>query len=187
VTPAEPRDLPPRVVLATTNPDKVAEWRAIAPEVGWVPRPDLPEPDETGATCAENALLKARATAEATGLPALGDDVGLFVDVWGGRPGVDLKPWALSLGGWGGARAALAGVAGARATYVCAVALAWPDGRARVVDGVVSGRVGPADGHGPGVEPCFTPDGHAASLSRLAPDERAAAHHRHRAWALLRG
>jgi XTP/dITP diphosphohydrolase len=179
--------VPDRVVLATTNPDKAAEWRAIAPEVGWVARPGLPEPDETGGTCAENALIKARAAAAATGMVALGDDVGLFVDPWGGRPGVDLKPWALALGGWRAARAALAGVAGARATYVCAVALAWPDGRARVVEGVVSGRVGPADGEGPGVEPCFTPDGYDASLSRLPPADRAAAHHRHRAWALLRG
>lgn len=118
-----------RLLLATSNPDKVAEWRRIAPGVEWEVDPSLPSPDETGATCAENARLKARAAWLATGRRALGDDVGLWVEALGGGPGVDLKPWAESLGGWEAARAALAAVAGSRAVYRCGLALCGPTAR----------------------------------------------------------
>lgn len=173
------------LLLATGNPGKVAEWRALAPDVEWLLR-ELPEPDETGATTAENALLKARAARDATGLDALGDDVGLLVPAWGGRPGVDLKPWALGLGGWEAARAALAAAAGAEATFECALALARADGTELVVVGTTAGRLRAPDGPGPGVEPCFAPEGSERSLAAMPPEARSAAHHRHRAWRELR-
>ncbi len=86
-----------RVVLATHNPHKVEEFQAIVAEV----RPDLevvgydgPEPVEDGVTFAANALIKARAAAQHTGLPALADDSGVAVDVLGGSPGVFSAYWA---------------------------------------------------------------------------------------------
>jgi XTP/dITP diphosphohydrolase len=175
---------PPTVVLATGNPDKVAEWRLLAPEVGWTVVPGLPSPDETGSTVVENAVIKARAAFLATGLPALGDDVGLWVEAWSGAPGLDLKPWAESLGGWVAARAALAEVAGSPATYRCGVALCGPTGLL-TAEGVAHGHVAPADGDGPGVEPCFVPGGQQRSLASLAPDLRRSLHHRVRALQAL--
>jgi XTP/dITP diphosphohydrolase len=174
--------LPSPLLLATGNADKVREWRTLVPDL--VVRDGLPSPDETGATCEENARLKAVSAALATGLPALGDDVGLDVEALGWGPGKDLKPWAEALGGWDAAREALARLGG-RARYHCALAIAWPDGRVVSVDAVVSGRVGAPAGHGPGVEPCFTPDGATASLSELPAAERAERHHRHLALRLL--
>jgi XTP/dITP diphosphohydrolase len=88
---------PRRVVLATHNPHKVEEFQAIVAAT----RPDLevvgydgPEPVEDGTTFAANALIKARAAAAHTGLPALADDSGLCVDVLGGAPGVFSAYWA---------------------------------------------------------------------------------------------
>lgn len=175
-----------RLLLATSNTDKVAEWRRIAPDVDWVAVAGLPSPDETGATCGENARIKARAAAATTGWRALGDDVGLWVDALGGRPGVDLKPWAESLGGWPAARAALAALAGSPATYRCGLALCGPDGVEVVVEGAVTGWIGPPRGAGPGVEPCFRPGDGDRTLSECSDAERARLHHRWRAWAALR-
>ncbi len=86
-----------RIVLATHNPHKVEEFQAIVAAT----RPDLqviaydgPEPVEDGVTFAENALIKARAAAAHTGLPALADDSGICVDVLGGAPGVFSAYWA---------------------------------------------------------------------------------------------
>lgn len=86
-----------RIVLATHNPHKVEEFQAIVAEV----RPDLeviaydgPEPVEDGVTFAANSLIKARAAAAHTGLPALADDSGVAVDVLGGSPGVFSAYWA---------------------------------------------------------------------------------------------
>lgn len=179
--------LPPRLLLATGNPAKVAEWRRLlAGRVELVVRDDLPSPVEDGATCAENALVKARAAHAATGLPTLADDVGLWVDAMDGRPGLELRRWADELGGWPAARAALAEVAGSPATYVCGVALV--DGATeRWIEARTAGTIAAPRGEGPGVEACFVAHGATGTLPELSADERAAVHHRHRALRALTG
>jgi len=90
--------LPERVVIGTKNPDKLAEMIAVlgaaVPGLEVVEGESWPDVDETGATLAENALLKARAVAEATGHAAIADDTGLEVDALGGRPGVHTARFA---------------------------------------------------------------------------------------------
>src|SRR2546426_7798824 len=90
-----------RLVLATRNAHKIAELRAILAGaaldielVGADVYPDVPDVKETGVTFAENALLKARTLAQATGLPAVADDSGLCVDVLGGAPGIFSARWS---------------------------------------------------------------------------------------------
>ena len=89
----------PVLVLATRNPHKVGEMRDLLGDmpvmlVGMDAYPDAPEPDETGATFGENARIKARETALATGQMALADDSGICVDALGGRPGIYSARWA---------------------------------------------------------------------------------------------
>jgi XTP/dITP diphosphohydrolase len=176
-------------VLATGNPDKVAEWKELLAPLGIaVVTPELPEAREDGGSCAANALLKARSAVAATQLPALADDVGLEVDALGGRPGAELKPWAMSAGGWTEARRVMAATAGgSRATYRCALALAFvaPRRDPIVTEGTLRGVIGPPAGDGRGLEPCFYPEGFTRSLAQLGADDRARIHHRAKAWELL--
>ncbi len=131
-----------RVVLATRNAHKVVEVRRILAEagldidlVGLDAFPDAPEVAETGLTFEENALLKARAIAEATGLPAIADDSGLAVDVLGGMPGIFSARWAGKHGDDAAnlqlVLAQLSDVADGHrgAAFVCAAAVARPRGR----------------------------------------------------------
>jgi XTP/dITP diphosphohydrolase len=173
--------LPSPLVLATGNPEKIAEWEELLADLGVaIERGDVPEVVEDGGTCLANALLKAMATSVATGRPALGDDVGLEVDAWNGAPGAELKPWALSVGGWTAARR-LAGATGGGATFRCALALVVP-GRAPVVtEGTVRGSLAPPTRDERGLEPCFVPDGAHTSLAELPSELRRRFHHRHRA------
>jgi XTP/dITP diphosphohydrolase len=136
------RPWPDRVVLATANRGKVAELRDLLAEVGSAAvLRDLPEPVEDAPDYAGNASIKARAAAAATGLPALGDDVGLEVEALDGEPGLRTRRWAEGLGGWGAAQEALRRVAGSRATFCCALALCLPDGTSVAALGVVRGFV----------------------------------------------
>jgi XTP/dITP diphosphohydrolase len=165
--------IPPRLVLATGNAEKRAEWARRLPGIELVPF-DGPSPAEDADDYVGNAVFKARAAA--TALPALGDDVGLEVDALGGRPGLETRRWADSLGGWDAARTELARVAGSGATYACGLALAWPDGRVETALGRVRGTIVAARGDGPGLEPCFVPDGETRTLAELG--ESSPLHHR---------
>src|SRR4051795_12565553 len=129
-------------VLATANPDKAAEIRAVLLDAGLdvelVPRPaDVPEVDETGTTLEENARLKAVALCQATGLPAVADDTGLAVDALGGAPGVYSARYAGTHGDDEANNrrllAEMADVPDERrgAAFVCALALADPEGEIR--------------------------------------------------------
>ena len=177
---------PSPVLLATGNPGKRAEWRALLGElrVEVVVR-DLPSPEEDGATYLDNAVLKGRAATARLGLVALGDDGGFEVDDWEGRPGPFTRRWAMEQGGWDAAREVLAAAAGSGATMVCAAALTWPDGRWVGVTGRVRGRVVPATVDGPGLEPCFLPDGADAPMPALPPEAWKRSHQRPRALRLL--
>lgn len=190
-----------RIVLATHNPHKVEEFDSIVSRV----RPDLeivgydgPEPVEDGVTFAENALIKARAAAAHTGLPALADDSGVCVDVLGGAPGVFSAYWA------GHRKDAAAnldllldqlsdiadGHRGAR--FVSTIALVTPEGAEHVVEGVWPGRLAtaPRGDNGFGYDPIFVPHredgtGGDRTAAELTAEEKNAASHRARAFVAL--
>lgn len=193
-----------RLVLATHNPGKVAELRAlVVPLVpGLAPEEIVsaaelaaPEPVEDGVTFADNALIKARALARATGLPAVADDSGLCVDVLGGAPGVFSARWS---GRHGDDAANLAlllaqladvGEAHRRAHFACAAALVTPDGTEVVETGTMPGVLthAPRGTGGFGYDPILAPDdqperartaGAALTGAELTPEEKNAISHR---------
>ncbi len=185
-----------RLVLATRNQHKIVELRrilaAVGAEVDLVGTdefPDVPEVAETGRTFEDNALLKARAVAAATRLPAVGDDSGLCVDELGGMPGIYSARWS---GRHGDDAANLAlllaqleGLPADRrgAFFVCAAALALPDGPSHVVDGRLYGRLveAPRGAGGFGYDPIFVPDGDTRTTAEMPPEEKDAISHRGRA------
>ena len=187
-------------MLATRNAHKVGELRAILAElgvavdlVGVSEYPDVPDVAETELTFAGNALLKAVAVAEATGLPAIADDSGICVDALNGMPGIFSARWA----GKHGDDAAnldllLAQVAdvpdGHRgAQFVCAAALAEPGGRRVVQEGRLEGallRARRGEG-GFGYDPVFLPHGSSVSTAELSAAEKNRISHRRRAFAAL--
>ncbi|PRY00373.1 XTP/dITP diphosphatase [Allonocardiopsis opalescens] len=182
-----------RLVLATRNAHKVEELRRILAGAGLEFEllsldafPDAPEVAETGATFAENALLKAHAIAAHTGLPAIADDSGLAVDALNGMPGVLSARWA---GPGHDDRANLelllsqvSDVPEERrgAQFVCAAVLARPDGAERVVEGVLSGSVttAPRGSNGFGYDPVFVPEGESRTTAELTAAEKDAISHR---------
>lgn len=189
-----------KVVLATHNPHKVAEFQQIVAST----RPDLevvgydgPEPVEDGVTFAENALIKARAASQHTGLAALADDSGICVDVLGGSPGVFSAYWA------GQKKDAAANlellldqlrdIADPHRTahFTSTIALVTPEGAEHVVVGNWPGRLAPSasGGGGFGYDPIFIPDGQPAGEERtvgdFTADEKQAQSHRARAFAEL--
>ncbi|WP_460782216.1 RdgB/HAM1 family non-canonical purine NTP pyrophosphatase [Microbacterium shaanxiense] len=188
-----------RIVLATHNPHKVAEFQQILA----MTRPDLevvgydgPEPVEDGVTFAENALLKARAAAAHTGLAAMADDSGICVDVLGGSPGIFSAYWA----GQKKDAAAnlellldqLADIADPHraAQFVSTIALVIPDGAEHTVAGVWPGRLArEASGSGGfGYDPIFIPDGQEAperSVGEFSDQEKQSQSHRARAFQAL--
>ncbi|WP_035793548.1 RdgB/HAM1 family non-canonical purine NTP pyrophosphatase [Kitasatospora mediocidica] len=191
---------PRRLVLATRNQHKVAELRAILATVGLDVElvgadayPEIPDVAETGVTFAENALLKAHALAQATGLPAVADDSGLCVDVLGGAPGIFSARWA---GKHGDDQAnldlllaQLSDIAPPHraAHFACAAAFALPDGTERVVEGRLSGdlRTAPAGAGGFGYDPILQPQGESRTCAELTADEKNAISHRGQAFRAL--
>ena len=180
-------------MLATNNARKLVELRHVLSDagldvvvLGLADLPPYPEPAETERTFEGNALLKARACVEATGLPALADDSGIEVDVLNGCPGVRSARWAgpecddaanneLLL------RQISDVPAGERdARFVCAMALALPDGGEEVVSRDWEGQVAlvPAGDNGFGYDPIFVPEGLAVTSAQLAPDAKNAISHR---------
>ena len=185
-----------RVVLATRNAGKIAELGRILADVGGGVEivglesfPDAPDVPETGLTFADNALLKARAIAACTGLPAVSDDSGLAADALHGMPGVLSARWAgrhgddtanleLLLG-------QLADVDERGAAFVCVAALALPDGGGEwTATGVLAGTLtrAPRGGNGFGYDPIFVPEGLSVTTAELAPSEKDAISHRGRAF-----
>ncbi|MDT0322006.1 RdgB/HAM1 family non-canonical purine NTP pyrophosphatase [Streptomyces millisiae] len=189
-----------RLVLATRNAHKVTELRAILGAAGVTTElvgadafPEVEDVKETGVTFAENALLKARALVEATGLAAVADDSGLCVDVLGGAPGIFSARWA---GRHGDDRAnlelllaQLADVPDEHrgAHFACAAALVLPDGTERVTEGRLSGtlRRAPAGDGGFGYDPILQPAGESRTCGELSPAEKNAISHRGRAFRAL--
>ena len=191
----------PRLVLATHNQHNVTELRQILLASGLLP--DLSdsdvvgakdfgvlEPVEDGVTFAANALIKARAIAKATGLPALADDSGLAVDVLGGAPGIFSARWAGAHGddtaNLNLLLAQLNDIApehrGAR--FVCAAALVTPEGEEFVAEGTLEGTLlfAPRGSGGFGYDPILQPIGDDRSCAQLSADEKNAISHRGNAF-----
>lgn len=182
--------IPGRVVLATANAGKmrelgplVAEW-GVAEVVGLDAYPDVVLPPETAETYTDNAIVKARTVALASGVAALGDDSGLEVAALGGQPGVrsaryaptDAERIAKLL-------AALDGEADRRARFVCVAALAWPDGRVMTAEGTCEGRIAlrAEGGGGFGYDPVFVATELGRALAVVDRTEKASVSHRGRA------
>lgn len=195
---AMPRLVPGKLVAATHNKGKVSELKDLfAPhgfEVVSALELGLDEPDETENSFAGNALLKARAAVKATGLPALSDDSGLSVTALGGQPGIHSARWAGEPRDFYKAmekvEAALAasGSADRSAKFVCALAVAWPDGTEAVYEGEVHGTlVWPPRGEkGFGYDPVFVADGETETFGEIEPERKHAMSHRARAVEKLR-
>jgi XTP/dITP diphosphohydrolase len=180
-----PRRLEGKLVIATHNPGKLAEIRELlspygvkaisAAELG------LPEPEETGASFCDNAIIKARAAAESANLPALADDSGLCVDALNGAPGIDSARWAGKARDFGAAiRKVELAVQAAKARpplkahFACALALAFPDGKALNFEGKVFGElVFPPRGKlGFGYDPIFLPAGFGRTFGEMSAQEK---------------
>ena len=185
--------LPRRLVAATKNPDKAREVRAVlavvAPGVELVEGLDWPDVEESGDTLEENALLKARAVAAATGLPALADDTGLEVAALGGAPGVHTARYAGPGAGYAANRrallAALEGVADRRARFRTVVALVVPGAGEVLAEGVLEGWITREErgSGGFGYDPIFEVEGQ--TLAELGEDHKNRISHRARALAAL--
>ncbi len=191
------------LVIASHNPGKVSEIADLLKDrVGRFPSAadlDLPEPEETGVTFVENAVLKAKAAAEASGLPALADDSGLSVTALGGAPGLYSARWAVTPDGRRDFAHAMervrrelieaVGVHGDHsASFLCALAIVWPEGDAEAVVGRVDGKlVFPPRGlSGFGYDPIFLPDGHRLTFGEMEPGAKHAISHRADAFNKIR-
>lgn len=193
-----------KVVLATRNKGKIAEFERLLVELaadiavlGLADFPDMPDVEETGTTLTENALLKSRAISKFTGLPALADDSGLFIDALNGDPGVYSARWA---GGHGDDQANTQKVLGQlrdleqqgpidrSASFRCVIALSFPDGDRHagedlIEEGEMRGSIihEPRGTGGFGYDPIFTPDGYALTSAEISPELKDQLSHRGRA------
>ncbi|MBI2872677.1 MAG: XTP/dITP diphosphatase [Chloroflexi bacterium] len=181
----------PRLLIATTNPGKVAEYRLLLGELPYVLVTPAEvgvklEVEERGATFEENAVAKALTFAQASGLLTLADDSGLEVDALGGAPGVRSARYA-GPGATDGDRVqalleALEGVPQERRTarFRCVIALAWPDGRVETCEGKVEGMVAlePAGENGFGYDPIFYLPERGVTIAHLNSEEKNAISHR---------
>lgn len=194
-----------RLVIATHNAGKLKEIAALlapygidcvsAGELG------LPEPEETGTTFVENALLKAHAAAKAANLPALADDSGLSVVALDGRPGVYTADWAerqwfegpsgrdwfMAMGKVEGLLCEQGEDVDRSCWFSCVLAIAWPDGEEAVYDGRANGTITwpPRGKMGFGYDPVFVPEGHQMTFAELDPEDKHKISHRADAFAKL--
>ena len=186
-----------RLVVATHNSGKARELAEILEnrfELVTAGQLGLAEPDETETTFEGNALLKARAAARASGLIALADDSGLSVTALGGAPGIYSARWAGETKDFSLAMARIeqelreGGSKDSSAWFTCALAVAWPEGPAVVVEGRIDGDLvfPPRGDRGFGYDPIFVPRGEAQTFGEMDPIKKDAMSHRARAFAQLR-
>jgi XTP/dITP diphosphohydrolase len=186
-----------RLVAATHNPGKAREIEALLDghyAVVTAASVNLPEPDETESTFAGNALLKARHAADRSGEVALADDSGLSVAALDGAPGIFSARWAGPDKDFAFAmrrveeRLEEVGSDDRRAWFTSALAVAWPDGPAVVVEGRIHGLLTfpPRGDRGFGYDPIFIPEGHDRTFGELDPALKDSISHRARAFAKLK-
>ncbi len=193
------------LVIATHNAGKLREIAALLAPYGVecisAGSLGLPEPAETGKTFADNALIKARAAAEAAQLPALADDSGLCVEALGGAPGVYTADWAerqwfegppgrdwyMAMGKVEGLLCELGPHVDRSCHFACVLALAWPDGTSAVYEGRAEGTYSwpPRGTMGFGYDPVFVPRGGTQTFAELDPEEKHRISHRADAFAKL--
>ncbi|QZD92777.1 MULTISPECIES: RdgB/HAM1 family non-canonical purine NTP pyrophosphatase [Qipengyuania] len=193
------------LVIATHNEGKLKEISALLAPHGVkcisAGSLGLPEPAETGTTFVENALIKARAAAEASGLPALADDSGLSVDALDGRPGVYTADWAerqwfegdpgrdwyMAMGKVEGMLQQKGADVDRSCAFHCVLAIAWPDGEQAVYEGTAPGTLTwpPRGEMGFGYDPVFVPKGREQTFAEIDPEEKHAISHRADAFAKL--
>ncbi len=176
---------PGKLVIASHNKGKLVEIAALLGPYGNEPVSagdlDVPEPEETGTSFAANAELKARFSADLTGLPALADDSGLCVEALGGDPGIFSARWAGETRDFGLAMelveknlAAKGPDVGRDAHFACALSLCWPDGHVVTVEGRVDGHLiwPPRGDKGFGYDPMFLPDGYDRTFGEMTSEEK---------------
>lgn len=193
------------LVIATHNAGKLKEISALLDPFGIkclsAGALGLPEPAETGTTFVQNALLKARSAAEASGLAALADDSGLSVAALGGRPGVYTADWAerqwfegapgrdwyMAMGKVEGMLAERGAEVDRSAAFHCVLAIAWPEGDYEIYEGRCDGKLTwpPRGALGFGYDPVFVPVGGQQTFAEIAPHEKHAISHRADAFAKL--
>jgi XTP/dITP diphosphohydrolase len=193
------------LVIATHNAGKLKEIAALLEPYGLAcisaGSLGLPEPAETGTTFVENALIKARAAAEASQLPALADDSGLSVAALNGAPGVYTADWAerqwfegpagrdwyMAMGKVEGLLCEQGPDVDRACWFSCVLAIAWPDGESVVYEGRADGRFTwpPRGTLGFGYDPVFVPDGRSETFAELSPEEKHRISHRADAFARL--
>jgi XTP/dITP diphosphohydrolase len=181
------RPLTGRVVIATHNPGKLNEMRELlAPfRIEAISAGDmgLNEPEEIGTTFRDNARIKARAAALASGLPAFADDSGLVVDALDGAPGIYSARWAGPDRNFGNAMRAVEDQLQAKdattpdrrkASFVSALCVAWPDGHMEEFEGRVDGTLvwPPRGDKGFGYDPIFLPDGYTRTFGEMTSEEK---------------
>ncbi len=182
---------PGRLVIASHNQGKVREITPLVAPYGVDPVAagtlGLPEPEETGTSFIANAELKARAAADLSGLPALADDSGLCVEALGGEPGIFSARWAGPDKDFGLAMRLVEDnlqrtdpEAARDAHFICALALAWPDGHIESVEGRVDGLLvwPPRGDKGFGYDPMFQPLGESQTFGEIDPERKHAMSHR---------
>ena len=194
-----------KLVIATHNAGKLKEISALLAPYGVeclsAGSLGLPEPEETGTSFVENALLKARAAAEGSGIVSLADDSGLSVAALDGRPGVYTADWAerqwfegepgrdwyMAMGKVEGLLAQQGPDVDRRAAFHCTLALAWPDGEHAVYEGTAPGSLAwpPRGTLGFGYDPVFVPEGREQTFAEIDPEEKHAISHRADAFAKL--
>ena len=193
------------LVIATHNAGKLKEISALLEPHGMkclsAGSLGLPEPAETGTTFVQNAMLKARAAAEASGIVALADDSGLSVAALGGRPGVYTADWAerqwfegdpgrdwyMAMGKVEGLLQEQGADVDRSCAFHCVLALAWPDGEHAVYEGTVPGTLTwpPRGAMGFGYDPVFVPEGSEHTFAEIDPADKHAISHRADAFAKL--
>jgi len=193
------------LVIATHNEGKLREISALLAPYGLkcisAGSLGLPEPTEDGKTFVDNALIKARAAAEASGLAALADDSGLSVDALGGRPGVYTADWSerqwfegdpgrdwyMAMGKVEGMLQQLGRDTDRSAAFHCVLAIVWPGGEHEVYEGTCSGSLTwpPRGEMGFGYDPVFVPEGRDQTFAEIDPQEKHSMSHRADAFAKL--
>ncbi len=183
-----------RLVIASHNQGKIEEISALlapfAIDAVAAGALGIPEPEEIGDSFEANAALKARAAAEASGLPALADDSGLVVPALNGAPGIYSARWAGPAKDFGAAMQRVHCELGDRdrsARFVAVLALAWPGGGLHLFRGEVSGGLvwPPRGERGFGYDPMFVPEGGSETFGEMEPAEKHKISHRARAFAKL--
>ncbi|MCB1680511.1 MAG: RdgB/HAM1 family non-canonical purine NTP pyrophosphatase [Rhodospirillales bacterium] len=184
-----------RLLVATHNPGKAREIRdLLGPYVGSVITSGelgLAEPEETGRTFEENAVLKARSASAESGMVALADDSGLSVSALNGDPGIYSARWAGPEKDFTRAMEKIHRLLGdcedRSASFICVLALAWPDGPVRTFEGRVNGTIvwPPCGEKGFGYDPVFVPDGYSRTFAEMEPADKHRISHRAKAFEKL--